>query len=213
MDIFKKLKNNKGTISSALGKELAQKALGGKEEILHEAIRLASYEPGNIEAKNIRTGAAKIVEFVAKKKPIFVATHLDKLLKALDMPEPQTRWIIIRAFGFCAHLNPKRAVKAIDYARNFLDSDEGVCLTGAASLYLGDLGSVSPAYAKLALPILNEFIKKASVNEVDWVLEAYIKIYDNIIQADQQKIKTFASKHKKAPKQSTRKRVEKILKK
>ena len=65
MSIFSQLQNNKGTVSSALGKELAAKVLLGDISILDEAISLTTYEVENKKEKNVRSGAAKIVEIVA----------------------------------------------------------------------------------------------------------------------------------------------------
>jgi uncharacterized protein (UPF0147 family) len=213
MSLLKKLKNNKGTVSSALGKELAQEVLKGNTKIVQEAIELLTYQPDSTEAKNIRSGAAKIIEKVAEKKPTLITTHIDKLIAALNMEEPQTRWMAIRAIGFCASEDPRKAYQAIKYAKKFLDKSEGVCLSGATALYLGELGAADARYAKESLEILEKFIKQASINEVDWVLEAFIKIYDHIITEDQKRIREIAKKHVKAPKKSTQKRVGVILNK
>src|SRR3990172_5104634 len=99
MSIFHQLADNKGTVSSALGKQLAKQVLDGDESILREAIELTIFDPKNEKAKNIRGGAAKIVEQVAEKRPELVAVFLADLEPALDVPEPQTRWMIIRTFG------------------------------------------------------------------------------------------------------------------
>jgi len=76
MSIFEQLSNNKGTISSALGKTLAQKVLNGQLDILAECIDLSSYEAEAPAKKHIRSGAAKVVEIVAEKRPELIAPHL-----------------------------------------------------------------------------------------------------------------------------------------
>jgi len=117
MSIYMLLKNNKGTVSSALGKELANEVLGGKIEILMEAIELVNYKLDNSKAKSIRAGAAKIIEKVAEKELDKVAPHLEKLVPALSVPEPQTRWMLIRVLGFCAQLNPNIALTGVEDAK------------------------------------------------------------------------------------------------
>ena len=179
MNIFKQLENNKGTISSALGKELAKEVLNGNTGILSEAIEFSLYKKNEIKAKNVRAGAAKIIEKVAEKQSELVAPYLENLLPALDLPEPQTRWMIIRTMGFCAHINGEVAVKAVEYAKRYLENKEGLCLSGATELYLGDIGALSKDYAKKVFLILEKASKNAEVNEVDWILEAYFKIYNN----------------------------------
>lgn len=65
MSVFEQLTRNKGTVSSALGKELAQRVLRGETDILDEAIKLSSYDTANFKSRSVRSGAAKIVEIVA----------------------------------------------------------------------------------------------------------------------------------------------------
>ena len=90
MNLFEQLSNNKGTISTALGKSLARQVLQeNRMDILLECIDLASYEASSPASRNIRAGAAKVVEIVAEKRPEWVAPYLDKLLPALSVQEPK----------------------------------------------------------------------------------------------------------------------------
>jgi len=213
MTLLELLKENKGTVSSALGKELAQQVLSGNFGILNEAIEYASFEPDNVKSKSIRAGAAKIIEKVAEKKPELIAPHLKKLIPALKMPEPQTRWMIIMAFGNCVKENPKIALKGIDFAKDYIAENKGVCLTGAAHIYLGQAGAYSKNKAEEVLPVLLDALKSASVNEVDWIIEAFINISNNLSKPDQEVILNYAKLYLDAPKKSTVKRVEKLTKK
>ena len=120
MPILEKLKNNKGTVSSLLGKTLAHEALNGNLEILKEAVELSVYSIADKKEKIVRSGAAKIVECVAMEKPELVAPYLAVLFPALEAFEPQTRWMIIRTFGLCAKNNPEAAKKAIPFARKYI---------------------------------------------------------------------------------------------
>ena len=213
MTLFEQLEQNKGTISSALGKELAKKVLNGNTEILSEAINYTSFDPHNKKAKSIRAGAAKIIEKVAEKKPELVAPYLGRLLPALDMPEPQTRWMIILAFGYCVKDKPKLALKGIDFAKSYIEKNQGVCLTGAAHVYLGHAGAYSPKEAKKVLPVLLDALQNASVNEVDWIIEAFVMICDKLSKHDKEVILNYAKIHLDPPKKSTVKRIEKLMKK
>lgn len=71
MSILPLLVDNKGTISSALGESLAKEALLGDAAILEEAAELLAHED-----RNVRAGAAKIVEQVAVADPSLVLGHL-----------------------------------------------------------------------------------------------------------------------------------------
>ena len=213
MKLLELLQENKGTVSSALGKEIALKVLSGNLEILLDAINFTSYDPDNIKAKNIRAGAAKIIEKVAEKKPQLIAPYLEKLIPALSMPEPQTRWMIIMAFGYCMKDNPESALKGIEFAKRYIEENQGVCLSGAAHLYLGQAGAYSPKKAEEVLPILLDALKHASVNEVDWIIEAFIKVCDNLTIPDKEVILNYANLYLDAPKKSTVIRIEKLKKK
>jgi len=213
MSLIEILKANKGTVSSALGKELALKVLDGNHQILEDAVELCNYDKANTKAKSIRAGAAKIVEKVAEKNPLLVSPHLEKLIAALKVPEPQTRWMIILAFGYCAANNPTTAEKGIPYAEKYLNEQAGVCLSGAAHLYLGRIGELSKSNAEKVLPLLLKALEKALVNEVDWIFEAFLMIIDHLSMSDRQAIANYSKNFFDAPKKSTIKRIEKLLKK
>jgi hypothetical protein len=210
MSILNQLKNNKGTISSALGKELAEKVLRGNEDILKEAVELCNFEPDNISAKSVRAGAAKIVEKVAEKKPELVAPHLNNLLKSLDSPEPQTKWMLMMAFGHCVEKNPKLAEKAIPYANRYIDAKQGLGPVGAAEIFLGKIGSVSKKNANKVLPILLKAAEDPMTNEEDWIIEGFMNIFEKLDSADQKKIIQVSKNFKNAPKKSTLKRLKKL---
>jgi hypothetical protein len=213
MSIFEKLDKNKGTTSSALGKSLAIQVINGNQEILSEAIKLVKYDLKNDKTKNIRAGAAKIIEKVAEKKPEYISPHLKDILPALDASEPQTRWMIIMAFGYCASLNPKIARKGISYAKHFIMEKQGVCLSGAAEIFMGFIGSVSTELADEVFPILLNAYDDPLPNEMDWILEAFMKIIDKVNTDNKKTILECATEQKEAFKPSTIKRAVKILKK
>lgn len=213
MSIFNQLKNNKGTVSSSLGKELAQEALNGNENILKEAVELTSFDYDNEKSKNIRAGAAKIIEKVSEKRPDLVAPYLEEIMPALDVPEPQTRWMIIHTFGLCAKLNSELAIAAIEKAKEYLKENAGVCLTGATVIYLGNIGALSSREAKIVFPILENSLKTASLNEIDWILESFYKIFQNTDKNIKEKIINHAKKYVNSSKKSQQMRANKILKK
>lgn len=213
MELLDLLKQNKGTVSSALGKELALQVLSGNLELLKEAVEHTSYDSENPKSKSIRAGAAKIVEKVAEKKPELVAPYLENLLPALEMPEPQTRWMIILAFGYCMSHNPDVALKGIDFAKSYIDENKGVCLRGAAHLYLGRAGAVSEAKANDVFPILLNALDKASINEVDWIIEAFIRFSHHLTKSEKEILQNTVTLYCNAPKKATLKRIEKLLKK
>ncbi len=213
MSIFKQLKSNKGTVSSALGKELAARILAGEAEILDEVIELSVYELKNPAEKHIRAGAAKAVEIVAEERPELLAPRLESLLPALSAPEPQTRWMVLRTFGFCAAVVPKVAEKAIPFAKSEIERKEGLIVASSADLFLGDLGAVSREYATTIFPILEESAKTAIKNEPDWILEAFLALSANLNEKQAAFVRHFASSHADTQRKSTNARAKKLLKK
>jgi len=213
MEIFELLKANKGTVSSALGKELGAKVLNGDSSILEQAMKYVVFDLNDDKSKGIRAGAAKIIEVVAEKKPELIAKDLDKLKPALNAPEPQTRWMLMYVFGFCAKLNPKDSISVIDYAKRYLTENAGVCLSGAVHQYLGRIGATSEKTAMIVLPILDDSLRTASENEIDWILEGFISIL-NVLKPDSLMIvKRNAEIYLDSRKKSTQDRARKILKK
>jgi hypothetical protein len=212
MSIFEQLSKNKGTVSSALGKALAQNVLQERRvDILLECIDLASYEVSTPASRQIRSGAAKVVEIVAEKQPELVAPHLEKLFPALSAQEPQTRWMIIRVMGFCAHLNKPVAQKAIAYAEKYLDNKEGLCIASSADLFLGDLGAISKKDAQEVFPLLEQSLESSIENEQDWLLEALFKVFQNLDQAEKAIALKFAERWQYSSRKSTQQRAMKIL--
>lgn len=172
MSILPQLEDNKGTISSALGKSLASKVLEGETAILEEAVVLLAHD-----SKNVRAGAAKIIEQVAMADPFLVAGFLPRLFPALEAPEPQTRWMIIHALGLCASLDVPTALGALPKAEEFIELDSGACLWGATIVYLGYVGATSEANARTVFPILERAlhdIPKQTKN----VLESFLRMLD-----------------------------------
>ena len=210
MQIIEQLKNNKGTISSELSKRLALEVLSGNMDILSEAIELTSYELKNKKEKNIRSGAAKIVEVVAMEKPELVSPYLEELLPALEADEPQTRWMIIRTMGICAVFNEVIAGKALEYAKmQIRNKKEGeLCLLSSADLYLGDYGAMSSKNTEKVSSILLESTDNIIMNEHDWLLEAFTKIIPNLLDREKATVLSFAREYQNHSRKTTQKRVE-----
>lgn len=185
MSILPLLVDNKGTISSALGKSLAKEALLGDAAILEEAAELLAHED-----RNVRAGAAKIVEQVAVADPSLVLGHLPQLLPALDLPEPQTRWMAIHTLGVCASIDTETAVRALPKAEATIQSDSGACLWGATVVYLGYLGATSEANARAVFPTLERALRQIP-GQAKNVLESFLRILD---QADSE-IQTAIMEH------------------
>jgi hypothetical protein len=125
VSILSQLEKNKGTISSKLGKALTRDVLAGETAILNEAVDLLAHED-----KQVRAGAAKIVEQVALSDPSLVVEFLPRLLPALEVDEPQTRWMAIHTLGLCAALDTPTALEALPKAEAFIEAESGACLWG-----------------------------------------------------------------------------------
>jgi hypothetical protein len=177
MTILPQLLTNKGTVSSALGKALANQVLDGESAILAEAAELLAHD-----SKDVRAGAAKIIEQVAMEEPSLVVPLRSSLLPALDVPELQTRWMVIHALGHCARLDVATALRALPKAEQFLAANSGACLWGATIRYLGFLGATSEANARRAFPILERALRDIP-RQAKNVLDSFLRLWD---QADEE---------------------------
>jgi len=92
LTLLNQLQENKGTVSSAFGKELAKEKeiISGKKEILAEALQLIHFDD-----KNVRSGAAKIIEKVAEEKPEFISVHLSNLVPYMNYKETPTSCMVL----------------------------------------------------------------------------------------------------------------------
>lgn len=86
-------------------------------------------------------------------------------------------------------------------------------MSGAAEIFLSFIGSVSTDFADEVFPILLEAYDDPLPNEMDWILEAFLKIIDKASSNNQKTIIECATEQMAAFKPSTKKRAEKIIKK
>lgn len=177
--LLNQLQNNKGRISSALGKELAKQVLSGREDILQEAFELIHHDN-----QNVRSGAAKIIEKVAEERPELVIGRLSDLRRCMDYKEAQTRWMVMHVAGLCAKLQPDISRDFFDDAVAYLDKKHGTVLNDRAITYLGYLGAVSVADCSRCFPNLMESFERHP-NRRTRVFESLIRMSDHM--SDEQK--------------------------
>jgi hypothetical protein len=207
MSILPQLEHNKGTVSSALGKSLAKKVLAGEEAILEEAVTLLAHA-----SKNVRAGAAKIIEQVALAEPSLIVAFLPRLLPALKVPEPQTRWMAIHTLGLCAALDTPTALAALPQAQDFIRGDSGACLWGATITYLGHLGATSEANARAVWPLLEQALRDIP-KQTKNVLESFLRMLDQTDDQMRAEIAQYAHTHAQNEKSGIRTVARKIEKK
>jgi hypothetical protein len=115
MSILPKLIENKGTVSSALGKELARQALSGKQEILVEAIELLQHK-----TKNVFPVLEEAIQTVPKRIPRILESFSFMVLK---MDEETLKKLIEYLGAFQHHEKPvikswaKKLLKQIKYKK------------------------------------------------------------------------------------------------
>jgi hypothetical protein len=206
VEVLEKLQNNKGTVSTALSKSFAQDVLKGDTAILTEAIALMRFDD-----KNVRSGAAKIIESVAEKKPEYVYKDLNKLFPALDVPEPQTRWMTLHVFGLCAKLNPDLSQKALPKCKQFLKEDSGTCLWDRSITYLGYLGAVSEKTAIEVFPILESTLVTIP-ERTTRIFEGFERMIPVLNTSLKSKMKKVAGKYANDKSPSIKSKASKILK-
>ena len=207
MTILPQLEENKGTVSSALGKSLARQVLAGQTEILEEAVLLLGHGE-----KNVRAGAAKIIEQVAATDPTLVTGYLSQLLPALEVDEPQTRWMAIHTLGLCAALDITTALAALPKAKEFIRAKSGACLWGATVKYLGYVGATSETNARTVLPIL-EHALDALPRQTKQVLEALLGMINQVEGAERGRIANYVALYAQDERPSVKSVARKIQKK
>jgi len=215
MTLLEKLSSNKGTVSSALGKDIAVKILEGNIQLLVEAIPLVCHEMKNSKAKHIRSGAAKIIECVAEKNPILVVPYLENILPSLQVEEPQTKWMIFMALGYCAEIKPQIAEKALPFAKKYIleKTDGQLCLVGAIDKFLGFFGKTSEENAQKAYSLLIESTDNVIMNEADWIIEGFIDIVKYLNKEQKKEVLSFANEYKNSSKIATQKRSRTLIEK
>jgi hypothetical protein len=188
MTLLDQLLENKGTVSSALSKQLAKETLAGDMTILKEASRLIHHD-----SKVVRSGAAKIIEKVAEEKPELVAPFLADLIQTLDYDEPQTKWMMIHTFGLCAKLQPDLSRDIFDSVLKYLEPTNGTCLRDRSIIYLGYMGQVSKLDCDKCFPqLIDSFTKHP--DRVTRVFESLERLADWFDAKQKQTVNEFVDR-------------------
>ena len=213
MNLLERFANNKGTVSSALGKEIAAQILEGDLELLKEVIPFVCYKLKNHKSKHIRSGAAKVVECIAEKNTDYIVPYLEMILPGLEVEEPQTKWMIFMTLGYCASKKPEIAKSAIPYAKQYIleKVDGQLCLVGAIDIFLGKFGKTSRENAEIAYKLLLESIDNVIMNELDWIIEGFTDIIEYLDNRKKETILSILNEYSDNPKKATQKRMQ-ILK-
>lgn len=172
MSVLRQLEQENGTTMTTLGKFLAQEVVAGNTYILQEAVDLLLYKK-----KDVRVGAARIIQQVAIAYPQRVAPYLPHILPALDLPELQIRWMMIHTLGLCAAYETRTALKALPKAQKFIQAQSGATLWNATIVYLGSVGETSSESAKRVLPILEQALDEIP-HLTKAILESYLRLLD-----------------------------------
>lgn len=204
MSILPQLEKNKGTISSKLGKALAKDVLAGETAILEEAVDLLAHE-----SKQVRAGAAKIVEQVALGDPSLVVEFLPRLLPALEVDEPQTRWMAIHTLGLCAALDTSTPLEALPKAEAFVEAESGACLWGATVVYLGYVGATSAENARAVFPILERALQRVP-KQTKRVLQSFLRLLDRADEETRSAIGCYAEAYVQSENKGVRSAAQKI---
>lgn len=207
MTLLEQLQENKGTVSSALGKQLAKEALSGNKQLLIEALKLIHFDD-----KNVRSGAAKIIEKVAEEKPTLVSDHLSDLLICMNYPEAQTRWMVLHILGLCASYQPEISREVFDDAIKYLDKKHGTVLNDRAITYLGYIGALSPDDCKIVFPYLIDCFD-LHPNRITRIFESFLRMTDNLNNDQKETLRKYLQKFESDKKPSIRNWVKKVKKK
>jgi len=207
MTLLQQLQENKGTVSSALGKQLAIDVLHGNKNLLSEALKLIHFDD-----KNVRSGSAKIIEKVAESKPELIAPHLSELIECMNYEEAQTRWMVLHIAGLCAKFQPKISRDLFHEAVNYLDKKHGTVLNDRAITYFGYMGAVSNKDCNNSFPhLINSFSRHP--NRATRIFESFERMLNKLNEEQKETLLKITNKYKTDKKPSNVSWAKKLLKK
>lgn len=207
MALLEQLQKNKGTVSSALGKQLAANVLKGNKSILSEAFKLIHYDD-----KNVRSGAAKIIEKVAESKPELIAPNLSDLSACMNYEESQTRWMVLHVAGLCAMLQPVIARDFFNEAIKYLDKKHGTVLNDRAITYFGYMGAVSKKDFQMVYPYMVECFT-AHTNRITRLFEGFEKLAAHMGEKEKKELLPYIEKYIQEGSASEKSWAKKVAKK
>jgi hypothetical protein len=134
------------------------------------------------------------------------------LLPALEVPEPQTRWMILHVFGLCATLDPVFSKKALPKSRQFLQENSGMCLWDRSITYLGYLGAVSEKYATDVFPDLESALESLP-ERTTRIFEGFERMLPVLGENLRKRLKKVAEKYACDKSPSVKSKAVRVLKK
>jgi uncharacterized protein YndB with AHSA1/START domain len=173
MPLLPQIKPYRGAVTNKkFGEALLQEIAAGNTGTLQDAIKhLTSGE------KEQRVNAARLIQRVAATYPQRVAPFLLQLLPALDLPEAQTRWMIMHALRLCAAHNPDDALAALPKAQQIIRAKSGITLWNATVVYLGYMGATSAENAARVLSLIEQALRELP-DLTKAILESYARLLD-----------------------------------
>jgi len=172
MSILSTYTENQKKISPDDLETLTHQVITGDQVLLQEAVDLLGHDE-----KNMRTYAAQIIDQVALTYPQRVAPFLPALLPALNVPETQTRRMVLHTLGVCAPFETAVSLTALPKAQQIIRAQSGVTLWNATIIYLGYVGAVSAESARQVLPTLEQALRELP-NLTKAILESYANLLD-----------------------------------
>jgi hypothetical protein len=159
--------------SSKLSKELALQA-STDSSILVELAKYFFHDN-----KKVRAAVTGTFAELSMKHPDMAIPYIDKLIKAIDFPEPQTKWESIQTLGNIAVKDPTLIEVAIPQICEFVNS-KSVCVHCGAVGALGQIGEKTEEYALQVLPYVEHALEiYATSNATGFVIDALGKIGKN----------------------------------
>ena len=134
--------------------EEAQAAARNKKVLAKLVARLGD------QTRSERASAAHLVHEVACLDAARLAPHVDQLIEALAMPEPQTRWEVLGALEEIARTSAKLLDKgAVEPTTHSLHDEDSSVVRLAAFRVLAVYGSTSIRRAEKIWPLLDEALR------------------------------------------------------
>ncbi|MDU5893069.1 MAG: hypothetical protein E6Z30_04475, partial [Atopobium minutum] len=106
-----------------------------------------------------RQEAAHTLATITRQDSSAMAKHVDALVKALRVPEAQTRWEVLDALSILCAENPDKVASAFAGAEDSLFDEASSTVRLSAFRMLTRVGSTSSARSKKAWPLLDEAIQ------------------------------------------------------
>lgn len=196
-------------------------SMGRKDEVPNQELAAAMVKKKDARAveylvelllnkkKDIRYDAIKVIYEIGAASPAMIAPHVDELLAHLESKDNRIQWGAMTAIDMIASVEPKRVHSNLKRILKAADTGSVITRDHAVGILVKLLSDKK--YEKEVFPLLKKQLQTCPDNQLPMYSEMAMRSISDVNKQDF--IKFIRGRMNDLPKESQKKRIEKVIKK